>query len=177
VHIEFVTEKLGLQSVLCVSKECAYIPCLIELGNLQISINLSLGRYISLQSHQCNTLIIGSILPIMFLSNYTIDELITAACNNVNIISFWNNEDGFNMEIGGIRRSDRVCWVCVNLTDCPDSQHSIAKNTTANAETGGAVTIGVHNATFYGNNITVTVQSCLACNLLKYYLPNVKLTC
>ena len=94
----------------------------------------------------------------------------------MNIISFLNNVDGFIIDIVGIIGSDGDCEVSVSLTDCADSEHHIEQNTLGNNETGGAVTIGVHDATFYGDDVTVTAQSCLKCNPLKYYLPNVTLT-
>ena len=112
----------------------------------------------------------------MFLSLLTIDDLTTNSCQDVNIISFLNTEDGFVIDIVGIIGSDGDCEVLVNLTDCADSQHRIEQKAQGNNQNGGAVTIGFPDATFYGNNVTVTAQSCLACNPLKYYLPNVTLT-
>ena len=112
----------------------------------------------------------------MFLSLLTIDELTTNSCQDVNIISFLNNVDGFIIDIVGIIGSNGGCKVSVSLTDCADSQHHIEQDAQGNNETGGAVTIGLLDATFYGDDVTVTAQSCLACNPLKYYLPNVTLT-
>ena len=106
---------------------------------------------------------------------YIIDEFNTDPCNNVNIISFRNNVDGFNIDIVGIIGSDGDCEVSVSLTDCAESEHHIENNTQAKNEIGAA-TIDVPDATFYGDDVTVTVQSCLACEPLKYYLPNVTLT-
>ena len=94
----------------------------------------------------------------------------------MNIISFLNNVDGFIIDIVGLIGSEGTCEVSVSLTDCADSEHHIEQNTKAKNETGGAVTIGVHDATFYGDDVTVTVQSCLACNPLKYYLPKARPT-
>jgi hypothetical protein len=103
------------------------------------------------------------------------DELTTNSCQDVNIISFFNNVDGFIIDIVGLIGGNGDCNVSVSLTDCADSERHIEQNTQARNEIGAA-TIDVPDATFYGDDVTVIVQSCLACSTLKYYLPNVTLT-
>ena len=104
-----------------------------------------------------------------------LDELTTNSCNDVNIISFLNNVDGFIIDIVGLIGGNGTCNVSVSLTDCAESEHHIENNTQAKNEIGAA-TIDVPDATFYGDDVTVTVQSCLACEPLKYYLPKARPT-
>ena len=110
----------------------------------------------------------------VFLS-VNIDELTTDSCNDVKIISFMNNDDRFTIDIVGLIGGNGTCNVSVSLRDCAESEQLIEQKTQAKNEIG-ATTIDFSDPTFYGNDIAVTVQSCLACESLNYYLPKARPT-
>ena len=85
-------------------------------------------------------------------------------------------KDGLIININGVIGREDTCYVEVNLTDCAHPEYKVEQRVLADDETGAAI-IYVPNATnLYGSNIMVTAQTCLQCNPLSYYLPNVRPT-
>ena len=115
-------------------------------------------------------------LPLFSATISFTDDLDTDPCQNVNIVSILNKDEFIIVNMVGVIGDEGTCNVFVRVTDCMDPDHCIEQDAVANNESG-AVTVALQNAnSFYGNDVTVTADTCLRCNPLRYYLPNIRPT-
>ena len=83
--------------------------------------------------------------------------------------------DEFIINMVGVIGDGGTCYVSVTVADCFDPDHHVDQGPVVTES--GEVTVRVQNASsFNGNDITVRAETCLHCNPIPYYLPNVRPT-